>query len=105
VSELAESTLTRLIGIFDVAPSQSEPGRFTGRTTRRHRDAGTGRTHVRQRYRHGQPGRPDLRDLLTQEGRIIASFTQDAMIRGFDPRRPEGGDSRRIQALTTGQVP
>ena len=32
MTELAESTLARLIGIFDVVPAESGPGRFTGRS-------------------------------------------------------------------------
>lgn len=40
-STLAELTLARLIGIFDVVPSESEPGRFTGRS-----DDGGGRDVV-----------------------------------------------------------
>ena len=40
-SALTESTLARLIGIFNVVPSESEPGRFTGRS-----DDGGGRNVV-----------------------------------------------------------
>jgi hypothetical protein len=31
------------------------------------------------------PQRDDLRRVLTEEGRLVASFTQDAMIRAFEP--------------------
>ena len=42
MTELAESTLARLIGIFDVVSAESGPGRFTGRSD----DAGGGRNVV-----------------------------------------------------------
>lgn len=76
---LIESTLERMIALFDVEPLDPALTRFAGDSDggwiRYHHESsyvGAGMSYVR-----GQ--------VLTQDGRLVASFTQDAMIRTFAP--------------------